>query len=68
MMKSLLSCTCTTGMVLKGSPLRPLRVPKGGVLFGHHLQGVELCLCIASQGGLLQVIRGGQMSGHLICS
>lgn len=45
-----LSCTCTPGMFLKGYPLTLLCESKGGMCW-HHLQGVKLCFCIASQGG-----------------
>lgn len=48
---------------LKGISSQTAACAKRGGVFWHPLQGVKLCLCIASQGGLLQSSGAGNCLG-----
>lgn len=65
----LLPCMCTPGMFLKGYPLRLLCVcvcHKEGC-FGI-ISRVSSCVSLLPLREGAAVVRGGQLSGHLICS
>lgn len=67
MMKSLFSCTCTPGMVLKGYPLQTAAYAEGrGILASSP--GCQAVSLYCQSGRVASVIRGGRLSGHLICS